>query len=186
MKPRNLLPLQLFATCLVGLLLGKFCFSTSKEKVELSLFNGKLSKMQSVINIIDNRYVDAVDIDSINELVIPDILSRLDPHTSYIPAKRLNDVDKKVVGHYYGIGIEHFPINDTSTVITIVEGSPAYSSSIRPGDKIIKIDDVDVTGHNATDKVSEVIKGEHDLIHVEGAVAGKMSGLLEISGRVEL
>ena len=162
MKPRNLLPLQLFAACLVGLLLGKFCFSTSKEKVELSLFNGKLSKMQSVINIIDNRYVDAVDIDSINELVIPDILSRLDPHTSYIPAKRLNDVDKKVVGHYYGIGIEHYTINDTSTVISIVDGSPAHSSNIRPGDKIIKIDDVDVTGHNATDKVSEVIKGEHD------------------------
>ena len=162
MKPRNLLPLQLFAACLIGLLLGKFCFSTSKEKVELSLFNGRLSKLQAIINIIDNKYVDHVDIDSLNELVIPDLLSRLDPHTSYVPAKRLNDAEKKILGYFYGIGIEHFAFDDTSTVINVIQGSPASHADIKPGDKILQVDSTDVTGSNARNLASTVLKGEFD------------------------
>ena len=162
MKQRNFLPLQLFAACLVGLLLGKFCFGTSKEKVELSLFNGSLSKMQSVINIIDNKYVDPLDIDSLNELIIPDVLAHLDPHTSYIPAQNINDVEKKIVGHFYGIGIEHYAFDDTAMVISVLPGSPASTSDIRPGDKILKVDGTDVTGRKSKDKVSAALKGERD------------------------
>ena len=164
MKPRNLLPLQLFAACLVGLLLGKFCFSTSKEKVELSLFNGKLSKLQAIINIIDNRYVDAVDIDSLNELVIPDVLARLDPHTSYVPAKRLNESEKKIVGHFYGLGIEHSTFDDTVTVLSIVPNSPAASADIIPGDKIIAVDTIDITGRKSKDQISAAMRGENNTI----------------------
>lgn len=162
MKPRNLLPLQLFAACLVGLLLGKFCFSSSKEKVELSLFNGKLSKLQAIINIIDNKYVDYVDIDSLNELVIPDVLARLDPHTSYIPAKRLNETEKKIVGYFYGIGIEHYTFDDTVTVVSVIPGSPAINADIMPGDKIISVDSTDVTGVKSKDKISAAMRGERD------------------------
>ena len=162
MKQRNFLPLQLFAACLVGLLLGKFCFGTSKEKVELSLFNGRLSKMQSVINIIDNKYVDPLDIDSLNELIIPDVLAHLDPHTSYIPAQKLADVEKKILGHFYGIGIEHYTFDDTAMVISVMPDSPASKSDIKPGDRILKVDDTDVTGHKAKDKVSAALKGERD------------------------
>jgi len=162
MKPRNLLPLQLFAACLIGLLLGKFCFSTTKEKVELSLFNGKLSKLQSIINIIDNKYVDHVNIDSLNELVIPDMLARLDPHTSYVPAKRINESEKKIVGYFYGIGIEHYTFDDTVTVVCIIPGSPATKADIMPGDKIISVDSTDVTGHTSKDKLSAAMRGERD------------------------
>lgn len=164
MKPRNLLPIQLFAACLVGLLLGKFCFSTSKEKVELSLFNGKLSKLQAIINIIDNRYVDAVDIDSLNELVIPDVLSRLDPHTSYVPAKRLNESEKKIVGHFYGLGIEHTTFDDTVTVLSIVPNSPASNADIIPGDKIISVDSIDITGRKSKEQISAAMRGDNNTL----------------------
>ena len=162
MKPRNLLPLQLFAACLIGLLLGKFCFGTSKEKVELSLFNGKLSKLQAIINIIDNKYVDNVNIDSLNELVIPDILSRLDPHTSYIPSKRLNESEKKIVGYFYGVGIEHNTFNDTVMVVSVVPGSPAENANVIPGDKIITVDSTDITGRKSKEKISAAMRGERD------------------------
>ena len=161
MKPRNTLPIQLFAACLVGLLLGKFCFSTTKESVELSLFNGRLSKMQSVINIIDNKYVDPVDIDSLNELIIPNILSRLDPHSTYIPAQKINEAEKKLVGHFFGIGIEYMVFQDTATVICILPGGPARHADIMPGDKIIEIGGNNVTGKNAMNMVSAQLKGEN-------------------------
>ena len=162
MKPQNLLPIQLFAACLVGLLLGKFCFSTTKEKVELSLFNGRLSKMQAIINIIDNKYVDVINIDSLNELVIPDVLSRLDPHSAYIPSQKLNEAEKKLVGHFYGIGIENTVFDDTATVICVLQGGPARHADIMPGDKIIEIDGINVTGPKAMDLVTSHIKGECD------------------------
>ncbi|MCR5456004.1 MAG: S41 family peptidase [Bacteroidales bacterium] len=159
MKPRNTIPIQLFAACLIGLLLGKFCFSTTKEGVELSLFNGRLSKMQSIINIIDNKYVDQINIDSLNELLIPNILSRLDPHSTYIPAQNLNEAEKKLVGHFYGIGIEYFVFRDTVTVICVLPEGPAASANIKSGDKIIEIDGNNVTGSNSRNRASELLKG---------------------------
>lgn len=161
MKPRNKLPLQLFAACLIGLLLGKFCFSTTKEKVELSLFNGKLSKMQSIINIIDNKYVDPVDIDSINELIIPNVLSLLDPHSTYIPAQKLNDTDKKLLGHFNGIGIEYIIFNDTATIINIAPGGPASNTALRQGDKIVEIDGGNVISPDDKDLIAPILKNEN-------------------------
>ncbi|MBR4325562.1 MAG: PDZ domain-containing protein [Bacteroidales bacterium] len=161
MKKRNTIPLQLFAACLVGLLLGKFCFSTTKEGVELSLFNGKISKMQSIINIIDNRYVDVVDIDSINELIIPTLLSRLDPHSIYVPAQRLNESERRIRGQYYGVGIEFNVYNDTAMVLRIKPESPAAESTLKPGDRIVEVDGHNVTGKNAKSLVSDNLTGEY-------------------------
>jgi len=160
MKPRNPLPLYLFAACLTGLLLGKFCFSTSKEKVELSLFNGRLSKMQTVINIIDYKYVDDIDIDSLNELTIPFLLAQLDPHSAYIPAQELNEVDKSVKGGFYGVGIENYPFNDTSFVISLTPNGPSSHLDIRPGDKIVEVDGDDVTGKDAKKITSAHLRGD--------------------------
>lgn len=162
MRRNNYLPIQIFAACLIGLLLGKFGFSTTSEKVELSLFNGKPSKLQSIINIIDNRYVDKIDIDSLNELIIPSILEHLDPHSTYIPAQKLNDAEKNIVGQFCGVGIEFNIFNDTATVLYTYPNGPAKKAGVLAGDQITKIDTTDVTGPNARSLVVSLLKGDLD------------------------
>ncbi|MBQ9212641.1 MAG: hypothetical protein IJ150_01700, partial [Bacteroidales bacterium] len=79
---------------------GKFGFSTNKESVGISLFNGKPSKLQSVINLIDNRYVDPIDIDSLTELIIPEIFLKLDPHTKYYSSDSRQQTEKNIKGSF--------------------------------------------------------------------------------------
>lgn len=160
MKPDKLLPFQLFAACLVGLILGKFCFSTTKDKVELSLFNGKPSKLQSVMNIIENRYVDILDIDSLTELAIPDVLGHLDPHTAYTPAQRRNESEKNITGKFCGVGIEFNAFNDTVQILYTNPGGPAHKAGARPGDRIIAIDTISIVGPQAKQYASRLLKGE--------------------------
>jgi carboxyl-terminal processing protease len=162
MRQNNYLPIQIFAACLVGLLLGKFGFSTTSEKVELSLFNGKPSKLQSIINIIDNRYVDKINIDSLNELIIPSILEHLDPHSTYIPAQKLNEAEKNIIGQFCGVGIEFNIFNDTATVLYTYPNGPAKKAGVLAGDQITKIDTIDVTGPNARSMVVSLLKGDQD------------------------
>lgn len=174
MKKRNLLPFQLFAACLVGLILGKFCFSTTKDKVELSLFNGKPSKLQSVMNIIENRYVDILDIDSLTELSIPDVLSHLDPHSSYVPMINRNANEKSITGKFCGVGIEYNIFNDTLETLYITPDGPAYRSGVRAGDKILAIDSVSTVGPNARAISSAMLRGER---HSKVSVTIKRQGV---------
>lgn len=142
MKKRNPLPFHWLIACLIGLVLGKYCFNTSKDKVELSLFNGKPSKIQSVINIVENRYVDVVDLDSITELTIPQLLSHLDPHSSYTPAIRRNEVEKSINGRFCGVGIEYNIFNDTIQILYTNPDGPARKAGLCPGDKVIYVDSI--------------------------------------------
>lgn len=142
MKNNSNLPYYLFAAFLLGMILGKYCFGTSKDKVEFSLFNGKPSKLQSVINIVDTRYVDIINIDSLTELVIPEVLSHLDPHTSYISAGNRNEVEKNLNGKFCGVGIEYNVFNDTIEILYTSPDGPARKAGLRPGDQLIYVDTI--------------------------------------------
>ncbi len=157
---KNLLPFQLFGACLVGLILGKFCFSTTKDKVELSLFNGMPSKLQSVINIVENKYVDNIDMDSLIELAIPEVLSHLDPHTSYTPAVKRNEAEKNVTGRYCGIGVEYHTFRDSIQVLCTSPDGPARKAGILTGDKIIYVDTIHAVGLREKIKAINAINGK--------------------------
>lgn len=156
----NLLPFQLFGACLAGLILGKFCFSTTKDKVELSLFNGMPSKLQSVINIVENKYVDVIDMDSLTELAIPEVLSHLDPHSSYTPAVKRNEAEKNITGRYCGIGVEYHTFRDSIQVLCTSPDSPARKAGIQTGDKIIYVDTIHAVGLRQKIKAINAINGK--------------------------
>ena len=161
MNHKKYVPFQVFAIFLCGLIVGKFCFSTTKEGIGISLFNGKPSKLQAVINLIDNRYVDEVDIDSLTELVIPDIFSKLDPHTKYIPYEKREETERTTKGQFCGIGIEYTFINDTATVLYALSGGPGEKSGLLPGDNIVSIDTVKLNAGQTTKKlITSLIAGE--------------------------
>ena len=159
MNSKKYVPLQVFIIFLAGLLAGKFGFSTNKESVGISLFNGKPSKLQSVINLIDNRYVDPIDIDSLTELIIPEIFLKLDPHTKYYSSDSRQQTEKNIKGQFYGIGLEHSVIKDSVVVISTIENSPCSIAGILPGDVIVSVDSVLIQGKKCTEVFQKLISG---------------------------
>jgi carboxyl-terminal processing protease len=81
-----------------------------------------------------------------NEIAIEKMLSSLDPHSVYIPASDMNNVNEELDGNFDGIGIEFFIVKDTITVVSAISGGPSEQIGIHAGDKIVKINDTIVAG----------------------------------------
>lgn len=103
-------------------------------------------KLNEIFNLISERYVDEVEIDSIIELTIPGLLTNLDPHSVYIPADDRESVDGELEGSFSGVGIEFRLENDKIVVAETISGGPSEKVGIMPGDRIVEIDGENVAG----------------------------------------
>ena len=108
-------------------------------------------KLNTILNLIGQEYVDTVNIGDLVEQSIPQILSNLDPHTTYIPAKDLQDVNNELEGSFGGVGISFMVLNDTTAVVEAIPGGPSEKAGILAGDRIVKVDGVDFVGKDITD-----------------------------------
>ena len=105
-----------------------------------------LQKFDDVLTFTENNYVDKVDTQKLVDAAINGMLTKLDPHTVYIPAKELKSIDESFKGNFSGIGIEFQILNDTLTVVSPISGGPSEALGIMPGDRIIKINGKDAIG----------------------------------------
>ena len=127
------------ASCLaLGLYLGNVL--TPSTVATQSLGESRYQKMQDVIQILDQRYVDSVDSEGLFERTIGDMLHKLDPHSNYIPAKDLKAMNESLAGKFGGVGIRFFIIRDTVCVTNVLPNSPAMRAGLKSGDKILKVD----------------------------------------------
>lgn len=104
------------------------------------------SKIGQILRIINEAYVDTVNIDSIEEVAIEELLTQLDPHSVYIPARDLQQANEGLEGNFEGIGIEFSILDDTIMVANVLKDGPASKVGILPGDRIIKVDTTNVAG----------------------------------------
>ncbi len=111
-----------------------------------SIVKTKLNTLLSVLNHIDKDYFESVDINKLMEGAIDGMLDELDPHSVYIPAEGMDEVDEHIRGEFQGIGIEFDILNEYLTVITPVADSPSERAGLLPGDQIIRIDGEDARG----------------------------------------
>lgn len=108
----------------------------------ISFFNiSRPSSMEEVLELINGKYVDQVNMDSINQSAIDEILSRLDPHSVYIPSSELKEVNEELMGNFQGIGVEFQIFNDTVNVLNVIKDGPAYKAGVLTGDALIKVND---------------------------------------------
>ncbi|MCM1441312.1 MAG: PDZ domain-containing protein, partial [Roseburia sp.] len=98
-------------------------------------------KVSAIMSLIDAEYVDDVNPDSILEQSIPDILAKLDPHTTYIPASELDATNQVLEGSFGGIGVVFNMMTDTATVVEVVSGGPAEKVGMLAGDRIVTVND---------------------------------------------
>lgn len=138
------LPIVFAVGILGGLWMGKYMFSTSHSARE--------EKLNTILRMIEEEYVDEVDMDSLFEQLYPKLLELLDPHSAYIPASELQMVNDDLEGSFSGVGVSFQISNDTVQVIEVIAGGPAEKVGIQAGDKILRADTLSLTGKNATNE----------------------------------
>lgn len=103
-------------------------------------------KLNSVLNFIEEEYVDTVQKDALVEKAITDLLQNLDPHSIYLTAQEVKEMHEPLEGNFEGIGIEFNIIKDTIRVISVIAGGPSEILGIQAGDKIVKIEGKSAAG----------------------------------------
>lgn len=127
--------------------------------------NGGGGKLSRIMQTIENEYVDEIDADSLSGLAIEAILSRLDPHSSYIPPAELLAVNEDMEGNFEGVGIEFNVVNDTISVVSVISGGPSDKVGILPGDRIITIEGKNASGVKITnEEIIKKLRGERGTI----------------------
>lgn len=147
---------------IVGVFLGLF-FSAHFTRSNLSIINGGTNKLGTLLEVINQRYVDDVNIDSLIESSLPLILKELDPHSSYIAANDVQDVEDQLSSSFSGIGISFIMEKDTVNVMQIIKGGPAEKIGLMPGDRIITADQDTLVGMTNTEVIKHLKgqKGSH-------------------------
>jgi carboxyl-terminal processing protease len=102
--------------------------------------NQKNSKIESILKIIEKNYVDSIDINSLYDNSINDIMLNLDPHSSYINSEKFNTVKEDMQGSFSGIGVQFSLINDTIVVVAPIAGGPSEKLGILSGDRIVYVE----------------------------------------------
>ena len=131
-KTNRLMPLAL-ATCVVlGILIGTF-YSNHFSGNRLSIINSGSNRLNDLLHLIDDQYVDSVNMNELVENAIPEILAELDPHSVYISAKDVQSANDELQGSFSGVGIEFVIRKDTIHVQNVIPGGPAESAGLIAG-----------------------------------------------------
>ncbi len=109
-------------------------------------FTEKRRPVQEVMDLIQNKYVDDIKMDSLADTAIQAMLNKLDPHSVFIPAEELQQVNEDLAGKFFGIGIEFNIYDDTLNVINVLKDGPGFKAGLLTGDKFLKIGDISVAG----------------------------------------
>ncbi|MEE1168279.1 MAG: S41 family peptidase, partial [Alistipes sp.] len=117
-------------------------------------------KMVQTVTAIRNYYVDSIKLDTLYDRIIPKLLSELDPHSEFIPAKDFEKVNESLEGEFDGIGIVFNASTDTIMVLSVIPQGPSDKAGLRAGDRIIRIDGRDVAGQKiAQDSMMKLMRG---------------------------
>lgn len=157
MKQR-LTPLYLSLAVVVGILIGAYV-SAPRQGGKLSLMNVGSDKLTYLLRLVEDKYVDTVNLPQIVEGAMPQILSQLDPHSRYIPAADIEQENEPLHGSFGGIGISFTMQRDTVNVMSLIPSGPAQKVGIMPGDRIVMADTTSLVGMKDT-QVMKHLKGE--------------------------
>lgn len=161
-KSNRMMPLLMALCVIIGIIIGTF-YANHFSGNRLNIINSGSNRLNNLLHIIDDQYVDAVNIDSLVDKAIPQILSDLDPHSVYISAKDVQQATDDLKGSFSGVGIEFVIRNDTIHVQGVVKNGPAEQAGILAGDKIVSVDGKPFVGKEVTnEEAMRRLKGPKD------------------------
>ena len=145
------MPLLMALCVVVGILIGTF-YANHLSGNRLSIINSSGNKLNSLLQIINDQYVDTVNMEDLVEGAMPQILSELDPHSVYIAAKDVQIANDDLKGSFSGVGIEFTIRQDTVHVQNVITNGPSEKAGLLAGDKIVSIDDQPFVGKVVTNE----------------------------------
>lgn len=161
-KNRNyrFVPFYVSLGVVLGILIGSFYANQYSQKY-LSIMGGSGNKLGDLLYIIDDQYVDQVDMNDIVEKALPQILKELDPHSVYISAAEASEAMQGLNGSFSGIGVQFIQLDDTVRIVHVIPGGPSDGSGLKAGDCIVKAGGHSLVGEQVTsDDIMKYLKGE--------------------------
>ncbi len=149
----------------LGLLIGN-AVSNKANAQRFYIQNGQIyaqpeSKVDQLLQLMQNVYVESINVDSITDEVMTEFVQRLDPHSSYIPKKDLELVNSELSGSFSGIGVQFNIQQDTVRIVAVIAGGPSEGVGVLAGDKIIEVNDSTFVGKGINnEKVMHTLRGE--------------------------
>ena len=161
-KSNRLMPLLMAFCVVLGIMIGTF-YANHFSGNRLNIINSGSNRINNLLHIIDDQYVDAVNIDSLVDKAIPQILADLDPHSVYISARDVQQVNDDLKGSFSGVGIEFVIREDTIHIQGVIKNGPAEQAGILAGDKIVSVDGKPFVGKEVTnEEAMHRLKGPKD------------------------
>ena len=146
----------------LGILVGTF-YANHFSGNRLSIINSSGNKLNNLLHIVDDQYVDTINVNDLVEKAMPQILSELDPHSVYIGAKDVQIANDDLKGSFSGVGIEFTIRYDTVRVQNVIGNGPAERAGLIAGDKIVEVDDSPFVGKIVTnEEAMHRLKGPKD------------------------
>ena len=153
----------------------------AREMAAMEQYMAGEDKMMQTIAFVRNYYVDPIKLDTIYEKAIPALLSELDPHSEYIPAKMFAEVNESLEGEFDGIGIVFNASTDTITVLSVIPKGPSSEAGVRPGDRIVKINGRTVAGQKIPqDSMVKMMRGKRGTRVKLGVKRASLDELVDI------
>lgn len=159
------IPLVIAIALSIGVYVG-FFFSQRQQKSVTDIFNSSINafpqnKTSQLLDMIKTQYVDTVNLAQIEEKIIPEIIKTLDPHSSYISAKDIEEVNSELSGSFSGIGVQFNLQNDTVYIVDVIRGGPSEKAGLLAGDRIVEVNDSVFVGKDINnEKVVKKLRGE--------------------------
>ena len=152
------LPLLLAIVMIVGMVIG---FNLRQNTANNNFFKvARRTPIQEVLDLIHLKYVDAVNTDTLADNAIEEMLTHLDPHSIYIPASKLEEINEDLQGNFEGIGVEFQIIDDTVHVTNVLPQGPSDAAGLQTGDQFLKVNDSLVAGnHISADRIKKLLRG---------------------------
>lgn len=155
---------------IAGFIVGAFVHRNSS-------LSPKQKKLNTVLELIGDDYVDPINTDSLIETLFPALVGGLDPHSSYISAQDLRSFNEDLDGSFGGVGISFNMINDSVNVIEVIGGGPSERAGLLPGDRILTVNDSPVSGQGfSAEKIKTLLrgtKGSHVTVEVKRSTSTK-------------
>ncbi len=160
-KNQILGPIVLAMVLIAGIIIGYALLPAKSGSRSPLVIYPKTNKIEAILNLISEEYVDTVDTEKLEEEIIPELLKKLDPHTVYIPAKDLQNVNEELSSGFGGIGVQFSIQKDTVMVVSVVSGGPSEKVGILPGDRIVSVNDSVIAGNDIQNStVLNLLRGD--------------------------
>ncbi|WP_345954401.1 S41 family peptidase [Mucilaginibacter sp. PAMB04168] len=148
---------------LAGMAIGLLLNNRQDEPDDAAIVTSDKNKLDKIMQLVRKKYVDSIDVDSVEGVTINNLLQKLDPHSVYLQKKQAQSLAERLEGGFDGIGIESQLLRDTLFVTQVFPNGPAAKAGLPNGSRVVTINGKPFSGtHLTSDKVNEAFAGKND------------------------